>query len=96
MSTSLGLGADNLPRLSPRRREGIAGTTTTKGTFSGAWWLRCCREVGWPNEAIDTIYQAYGYKTSITQIIKKLQEDKKIITCSSSDFFHSHLVFPLR
>ena len=35
------------------------------------------------NEAIDTIYQAYGYKTSITHIIKKLQEDKKIITDSS-------------
>ena len=29
------------------------------------------------NEAIDTIYQAYGYKTSITHIIKKLQDDKK-------------------
>ena len=29
------------------------------------------------NEAIDTIYQAYGYTTSITHIIKKLQDDKK-------------------
>ena len=29
------------------------------------------------NEAIDAIYQAYGYKTSVTEIIKKLQEDKK-------------------
>ena len=29
------------------------------------------------NEAIDNIYQAYGYKTSVTQIIRKLQEDKK-------------------
>ena len=29
------------------------------------------------NEAIDAIYRAYGYKTSVTDIIKKLQEDKK-------------------
>ena len=40
------------------------------------------------NEAIDKIlYQAYyGYKTSVTQIIKKLQDEKKI-TASSSEFF---------
>ena len=29
------------------------------------------------NESIDKIYQVYGYKSSVTQIIKKLQEDKK-------------------
>ena len=29
------------------------------------------------NGAIDKIYQAYGYKTSVTKIIKKLQDDKK-------------------
>ena len=29
------------------------------------------------NDAIDKIYQAYGYKTSVTKIIKKLQDDKK-------------------
>ena len=29
------------------------------------------------NESIDKIYQVYGYKTSVTNIIKKLQEEKK-------------------
>ena len=29
------------------------------------------------NDSIDKIYQAYGYKTSVTKIIKKLQDDKK-------------------
>ena len=29
------------------------------------------------NKSIDKIYQVYGYKTSVTKIIKKLQEDKK-------------------
>ena len=29
------------------------------------------------NEAIDQIYQTYGYKTSVSQIMKKLQQDKK-------------------
>ena len=29
------------------------------------------------NEAIDKVYQVYGYKTSVTNIIKKLQEEKK-------------------
>ena len=29
------------------------------------------------NESIDKIYQVYGYKTSVTNVIKKLQEEKK-------------------
>ena len=29
------------------------------------------------NEAIDKIYQIYGYKASVTKLIKKPQQDKK-------------------
>ena len=46
------------------------------------------------NEVIDKMHQTYGYKTSVTKIIKILQEDKKIITDCSSEFFFSHPAFP--
>ena len=46
MSMSSGSEDEDLPRHSPRRKEGWTGTTTTKGTSSGAWWSRWYREAG--------------------------------------------------
>ena len=48
------------------------------------------------NESIDKIYQVYGHKTSVTNIIKKLQEDKKITLIDSCErFFSRSMAFPL-
>ena len=48
------------------------------------------------NESIDKIYQVYGHKTSVTNIIKKLQEEKKTILIDFCKRFFSHpLAFPL-
>ena len=47
-------------------------------------------------EAIDKVYQVYGDKTSVTNVIKKLQQEKKIILIHSYErFFSCSMAFPL-
>ena len=48
------------------------------------------------NEAIDAIYQAYGYETSVTDIIlRNYKKTKKMLQTFLLMFFSSHSAFPL-
>ena len=47
------------------------------------------------NDAIDKIYQAYGYKTSVTTIINNHKKIRRITLDSSSEGVFSHPAFPL-
>ena len=77
MNTSLGLDVV-CPRS--RFREIIAGTIYTYiagGTYSEVLLFRWWEEGIQPMVLLIKIYQAYGFKTSVTGVIKKLIQDKK-------------------
>ena len=60
-----------------RNERGIDRFTFYRNNIFSGWIVQVMKRGRSANELIDKIYQVYGYKISVTNIIKKLQEGKK-------------------
>ena len=70
-----------------RERDVLIDSTIIRGPSSGAFMVKMVKRCCSANDDIDRIYEAYGYKTSVTKNIKNYKILRRPAINSSSDIF---------